>query len=159
MSKVKITTTIDPQKRKAAEDMGYEVSDILDKALDQCITGIVIKDSLLYQKLQRKRKEMMSKIADLTVKEMAIVSKKQALELEVKAISAEIGTLESDQKEEENSDKLATLMRELNKIIVDMEYDEKAVNAEASMLIEEIKTIMPTFDLNKQIEIMKSFST
>jgi len=160
MAKKQATTVnVDPEKYEAIKSMGYTLTNILDRALDQYITGIVIKDLTLLNELKKKRTALMGKSTDLTVKELAIRAKKEKLEMEIKAISEEIGALERQDKEDESADRITELLRELNSVIIDEDYDHDKTAAIAANTVDELCELMPSFSLDKQIEIMKNFRT
>lgn len=160
MAKKQATTVnVDPEKHEAIKNMGYTLTHILDRALDQYITGIVIKDLTLLNELKKKRTALMGKSTDLTVKELALRAKREKIEMEIRALSEEIGALERQDKEDENTDRITDLLRKLNSVIIDEDYDHDKTAALAADIVDELCELMPSFSLDKQIEIMKNFRT
>lgn len=160
MAKKQATTVnVDPEKHEAIKSMGYTLTHILDRALDQYITGIVIKDLTLLNELKKKRTALMGKSTDLTVKELALRAKREKIEMEIRALSEEIGALERQDKEDENADRITDLLRKLNSVIIDEDYDHDKTAAIAADIVDELCELMPSFSLDKQIEIMKNFRT
>jgi predicted ribosome quality control (RQC) complex YloA/Tae2 family protein len=158
MGKVRICTTASREKCDAVKEMGYEISYILDQALDQYIKGIIVNDTTVISRLIRERKALLNEMADLSVKESALRAKRERLESEVKALSEEIGIIEKVDNENTQSDRITELLRNINSVIIDENYNIKKVTAACEDDINEIKKLMPAFNLKTQIETMKGFS-
>lgn len=157
MKRVTTTVKVDPDKRDAAHSLGYDLTYILDKGLDQYISGIVITDNTVLDKLKAQRGRLMERATDLTVKELAIRAKREKLELEIKSLSEEIGAIEGKRKDDESSDRITELLRAINSVIIDSDYNIGVVEETVATEIDELKKLMPSFDVGKQIEVMKNF--
>jgi len=158
MDRVTTTVKVNPEKRDAAKLLGYDLTYILDKGLDQYISGIVITDNTVLDKLKKERRILMGKASDLTVKELSLRARRDNIELEIKALSEEIGAIEGKKEDDESSLRVTELLRDINSVIIDNEYDIELIETVVEKEVEELKEIMPSFELSKQIDIMKNFS-
>jgi len=159
MKKVTTTVLVNPEKRAAAKSLGYDLTYILDKGLDQYINGIVINDNTVLDKLKKERRSLMERAADLTVKELSVRAKRENLELEIKALSEEIGAIEGKKEDDESSLRATELLRTINSVIVDNDYNIETIACDVEKEVEELKKLMPSFELSKQVEIMQNFSS
>jgi len=153
----KITTNVNDDLFKEAKRRKMVISDILNSALNERLYGDVIDTTLLY-KLKKERSELMNKYSSLTIKEQEIQRKKERLQLEIDALSKEIGAMSREETEREQSETATLLLRVINEIILDNNYNITIIEKIAEQQIAEIKKVMPQFDLAKQIEVIKKYN-
>ncbi len=158
MSKKIITTSVNAEKHREIQKMGLAISDILDEAFDNKLKGIVVLDTTLLYKMRGERRRLMDQVADLTVKEQTIFRKKERIQMEIDALTKEIGIIQRDAEDAAQSDEATEILREVNAAIIDSDYDIVNVQAQVPDLLATLQRLMPQFDLEKQIEVMKSFS-
>ncbi len=158
MSRKTITTTVNVEKHNEIKKMGLCVADLLDEAMNNKLQGIVVCDTTLLYKMRGQRRHLMDQIADLTVKEQTILRKKERIQMEIDALTKEIGIIQRDAEDAAQSDEATRILREVNAAIIDCDYDITNVQAQVPDKLITLQKLMPQFSLEKQIEVMKSFS-
>lgn len=158
MSRKTITTSVNAEKHREIKKMGIVISDLLDEAINNKLKGVVVLDTTLLYKMRGERRRLMDQIADLTVKEQTIFRKKERIQMEIDALTKEIGIIQRDAEDAAQSDEATEILREVNAAIIDSDYDIANVQALVPDKLATLQRLMPQFSLEKQIEVMKSFS-
>lgn len=150
MAYERTSVTVDMEKAKRVMEMGFDLSPLLREAIDTVLSGD--NDDLLYAIRLRRVEEETQKI------EMRIFDLNEELKFDQERreyLRQEHIKMEQEWEHTKYVIQLTRLVNRLNRIALSAEYDIPTIVIVGKEVIDGIKELNPSFDLNKQIEKLR----